>query len=360
MILHRAFYAEASKTTLATLLVLTLLVASQKTVFILSSAAAGDVKSAWVMKLLALDVLLDLDFSIELALFIGILVTFNRWYRDSEMAVLTACGVGITGLLKPVAKFTLVVSLIVATHVFVVRPLVFVSIQQIHQQNAERTDIGQLPPGRFLSTEDFTYYVESAATAEQRGKVFIRQQGKPGQTISASGARELTDSRDGRRVLELSQGKIFQGTPGVRDFRVSEFSAYRVYLDPGRGAGVPDHVEGISLLSLLEYPDRGRALAEFQTRISKPIVLFMLAGIALTLSYADPRQANYRSLFVAVIVFFIYLTVLQAVRDQMLSGAVSPYIGMWWVHFIVAVVLYRLLRRRSKGLPLLPAWRGRA
>ena len=355
MIIHRAFYREATVSTLATLSVLVILVLSQKAVAILSSAATGQIKAGWVASLLLLEMFLDFDLLMQLAVFIGVLLTLNRWYRDSEMAVLTSCGISIMDLLRPVMLFTLAAAIVLATVVLVIRPAAYNRIQEIRQQNLDRSDLDLLAPGRFTVIDDQTFYIESHDAGPAKGAVFVQKDDdQQALTIVARQARQQTDRSSGQRMIELIDGSVYAGTPGTANYRVTSFSRYQLQLESNRIYGPVDSVESISLLSLLDYTDRTRGIAELQTRLNKPLLLFVFAGIAMVLSYSDPRRGHYLNLFLAVLVFFLYLTILQTVRDMMKAGSMPLVLGLWWVHAVAGVLIYCLLRRRLHGQPLIP------
>jgi len=356
LIIHRSFYREATVSTLATILVLAILVFSQKAVFVLSSAASGGINAIWVATLLTLEFILDFDLLMQLSLFVGILVTLNRWYRDSEMVVLTSCGIGIMDLVRPVMIFTLGFALVVGTLVLVIRPAAFNRIQEVKQENADKADLSWIVPGRFTSFNGFTYYVEKRGEGGSKRDVFIfERDGKSLRTIVAEKAKQVTNARTGEKIIRLDRGSVYRGRPGSADYRVTRFDQYEVVLAGGNLLASERSVEGISIFDLPRYPDQNLALTELQTRLGKPVMLFIFAGIAMLLSYSEPRRSQYRSLFIAVFVFFFYLTVLQYVRDLMRVGQVSPVTSLWLVHTAAAGIIYFLLRRRSQGLPLV-AW----
>ena len=113
MIIHRAFYREAALVTLGITAVLVVIVVFQGLSVFLGRAAMGEESKDVVMTLLGLQTLRKLDLLLPLALYFGILLTLSRWYRDSEMTVLAACGIGLTQLLRPVLLFALALAVVV-------------------------------------------------------------------------------------------------------------------------------------------------------------------------------------------------------------------------------------------------------
>ena len=115
-ILNRALLRELTTTTLAVAFIFVALFMVVSLVKILAKAAAGSFPAKLVFTLLGLQTVEILSLMLPLAFYIGLLLTFGRWYRDNEMTVLAACGVGLTQLLRPVlliaAGFAAVVTLL--------------------------------------------------------------------------------------------------------------------------------------------------------------------------------------------------------------------------------------------------------
>jgi lipopolysaccharide export system permease protein len=291
----------------------------------------------------------------QLAVFIGVLLTLSRWYRDNEMAVLAACGTSIMDLVRPVMLFTLVAATVLAIAVLVIRPAAFVRIQEIRQENLDQSDLDLLAPGQFTVMDGQTFYIESRDAGEARGAVFVQKNsGSDALTIVAKKAAQTTDRNSGQRQIELIDGTVYAGRPGTANYRVTSFERYQLQLETNRMYRPVDHVESVPLLALPDFHDTRRGITELQTRLSKPLMLFVFAGIAMVLSYSDPRRSHYRSLFIAVLVFFLYLTILQTVRDMMKVGTMPLGLGLWWVHVVAGALIYFLLRRRLNGLRLIP------
>jgi lipopolysaccharide export system permease protein len=81
----------------------------------------------------------------------------------------------------------------------------------------------------------------------------------------------------------------------------------------------------------------------------------VLMLIAVPLSKLRPRQGRFGKIGLAVLAYFLYYQLLFAARAWVESGAVSPAIGLWWVHALAVVAAIWLLmpniaRRRPQQL----------
>ncbi len=84
-------------------------------------------------------------------------------------------------------------------------------------------------------------------------------------------------------------------------------------------------------------------LAEYQWRLSMPFATLVLGLLAVPLSRSRPRHGRFAKLFVAILVFALYYNLLSVARTWVDQGKVPALPGIWWAHFIPAVILFMLL-----------------
>ncbi|MCX7125767.1 MAG: LptF/LptG family permease, partial [Gammaproteobacteria bacterium] len=114
MIIFRYLTKEILATLIAaTLLLLVIFVTNQSLQF-LDRAALGQIPATEILRVITLQIPLLLPYVLPLGLYLGVLLTLGRLHLDSEMTVLSACGVSrlkVTGMVLVVATF---VALIIA------------------------------------------------------------------------------------------------------------------------------------------------------------------------------------------------------------------------------------------------------
>src|SRR5512142_772349 len=94
MIIERYLFKELTYTLLGVALLLILIILSSTFVRILAQAADGAYPQQIVFTLFALKSIPDLAVVLPLAFLLAVLLALGRLYKDSEMVVLSACGVG--------------------------------------------------------------------------------------------------------------------------------------------------------------------------------------------------------------------------------------------------------------------------
>ena len=77
----------------------------------------------------------------------------------------------------------------------------------------------------------------------------------------------------------------------------------------------------------------------------------VLALCAVPLARLRPRQGRYARVWAAVLLFALYANLASAMRVWMERGAVSPALGLWYVHALFAacgalLLAWPRLRRR--------------
>lgn len=367
-ILNRALLRELTTTTLAVAFIFVALFMVVSLVKILAKAAAGSFPAKLVFTLLGLQTVEILSLMLPLAFYIGLLLTFGRWYRDNEMTVLAACGVGLTQLLRPVLLIAAGFAAVVTLLAFYLAPVATRLVAQIKQDDSSRYEAAAVTPGVFneiqrgdKASDGGVYYVEDLGPDGVMQKVFVAtlHLGRQGVLVAKTG-REVSDATNSDRFLVLDEGVRYDGIPGRGDYRILTFERYaiRVELPPPTMRHTSFHAKPTE--QLLADPSAA-ARAELHWRLSKPLSLLLLTLFALVFSYTHPRHGRYLSLFVAIFAYFLYSNLL-GVGDAMLKRERLPLeLGLWWVHVLFLILGAYLFWRRANNRTLLPAlWPARS
>jgi lipopolysaccharide export system permease protein len=296
-----------------------------------------------------------IDVLLPLAFYLGVLMTLSRWYRDSEMTVLAACGVGLMHFLRPVMLIGLALGVVVMAASFYTTPLSVRQIERVKTQSAQRTEPHQVAPGVFTEsggTGKILYAERVQRNGDLEG-IFISslEEGNRGVLVAKSG-RPFTDSKTGDKFVALREGMLYEGEPGVANYRMVEFSVYNLRLEPQAIDEPLVPLAGQPNLALLGQSGNPKANAELHWRLGKTIVLFVLALYAMVFAYTDTRRGRMSSFFVAIVVFFVYSNLLGIGETMLQKRSVPQALGLWWVHGGMVLMAVYLLRQRLRNRPL--------
>ena len=355
MIIHRALYREATKTWAAIIVVLvalfTLILFGQ----MLSRAARGEFAQALVFALLGLQLLHYLDVLLPLGLYFALLLALGRWYRDNEMAVLAACGIGLPQLLRPVLTLAALGVLLTAALSLVVNPWASRMGEQLKLEGRKRSELTLIAPGVFSESKESgrIFYAEAISDDGVMENVFIANSPRSGSgLIVARSGQPRSPADGGVQLVELRDGTIYEGDPGVSAFRMGKFEVLNLRLEPSRPPEGPLPISTWPLGELWRS-DFLPARAEWHWRLARPVSLPIFVLFAVVFAYTDPRRGRSVTLIAAIAVYFIYTNLLAFGLTLLRNGQTPMALGLWWVHGIAAVTVAYLLWRRLGNRPLL-------
>ena len=224
-------------TTLAIGLVLLAVMVLMSMTLLLGRAVRGDQSEAVVFILLGFQTLAKLDVLLPLAFYLGILLTLSRWYRDSEMTVLAACGVGLMHFMRPVMVLGLSFGVLVLAGAFYFTPLATRQIENVKSESSHRSEPGAISPGVFTEAQG-TGRIVYAEKIEDNGDlqgIFVSslEEGRQGVLVAKSG-HPYTDPKTGDKFIALRDGMFYEGEPGEAGYRILEYSAYNLRIEIGR------------------------------------------------------------------------------------------------------------------------------
>jgi len=352
-IFDRYLLREVIQGWLAVTIVLWLILVSNRLVRYLTDAAEGDIPAALVFQLLSLKMVSYLVIVVPFALALGVVLGLGRLYRDNEMVVMSACGVGPGRIYRPLLGFGLVVAALLAWLSLYVSPGVQARSDRLRASAQQQADITVLGAGRFndLQGGRVTFYAERLSTDHtQMENLFILLRGReqePPQVLTAKTAHRIMDQASGDDFLVLQDGYSYEGLPGAADYRVMQFGTYGVRVDLPDEVEVAEGREAVPTRRLL-YSRDPWDVAELQWRLSMPLSVISLLLLAVPLCRSGPRQGRYGRLVLAILLFVIYYNLLGTARVWVGKGDLPPQVGLWWV--LMLPVLLTLLLYNGRGL----------
>lgn len=348
MIFRRAALREFTQTATTVFIALFAILLTVQLIRLLGQAADGRVTLEAALALLGFAALNYLATLVSLTLFIAVLMSLSRAYRDSEMAIWFSAGVPLTAWVRPVLTFALPLVVAIAVLSMFLSPWALTKTAEIRQRMEERDDVSQVSPGSFKESTraDRVFFVESIAGSEGRVKnIFISstQNGRHGVVVAATGHTETADNGD--RFLVLENGRRYEGQPGTVEYRIMEFERYGVRIESRESREVEQSQRSLPLWQLIENPTPPN-LGELLWRVGVPVSALTLALLAIPLSFVNPRAGRTNNLIFAILTFMIYSNLVSISRVWVSQGKLPFEIGLWAVHAGMLAVLFILFSRR--------------
>ena len=348
MIIQRYLLREIALSFAAVSLVLGLLFMSGTFVRLLGEALTGRYPADLVLTLFVLSSMGSMVLLLPFALFISVMMALGRFYRDSEMAVLSACGMGPLQIFKTVAQLATGAAILVAVLSLWVTPWAEMRIVEVMVEGGARAGVEGIIPGRFNQVEGGSVlYVERVDTSnKQLQGIFavVQAEGQQYQLSAASG-HEYLDHLSGDRYLLLQNGYRYEGEYGQAAFRIIEFAEHGIRIQEQPIPPISMRKSGIQT-AILWDSDNVQDQAELQWRLAMPLTTLLLALLAVPMSKSPPRQGRMLGLFFGIVVYMGYNNLLNIARSMIDSGQVPVWLGLWWVHLVFMVLIAWLLWRQ--------------
>ncbi len=358
MLFRRSLIQELISTAAGAFLILVGIVIAQRAGNLIRLAAKGILPNDAITTILGFNMVKFLPMILSLTLFLAVLMTLSRWYRDSEMVIWFSSGMSITAWIRPVMHFILpVIGLILLLSLFVM-PWATSKGEAHRTQLESRDELASISPGVFKesSNGDRVFFIESFDELGNIVKnIFVQsiQHQKLGIIVAAEGHRMI--EKNGDHFVVMENGRRYQGTRGTAEFSTTQFEKYAIRVEAKETKQRPPSTESKSSKELF-LSDQTLYKAELQWRFAIPISALILSLLAIPLSALDPRAGRSANFVLALIIYIIYNNLLSIMYAWVIQDKVHIMIGLWPVHLLfIALVIY-MFYRRTLQLPIVPVF----
>ena len=346
--LDRYLLGDFLQSFLATLIVLLVVSLGGVLVDVLGEIADGGLPARLLLSQLGLQLLVYLPLVLPLALMLGLMLSVARLYRDSEMAVLNAVGVGPRRLLRPLLLVALPVAVAVGVCSLWLGPWAQRTGAQMVEQANRSLIVAGLEPGRFTSLPGDGGIVYVDAMAEDgttlRG-VFLQREreGRIDVMTAREGALQFEGERS--RYLQLREGHRLEGPlDGGLDFRLMRYAINEVAL-PDRAETRDRDDPALATTAELLGDVRPEAVAELHARLAPPLLALGFALLTLPLGRSSPRQQRYGRLMLGFLAYLVCVNLMFIGTRMLAEGELPGLVGLWWLTLpLLALAAWLYLR----------------
>ncbi len=347
-IFERALVREFAGTGLLIFVILLGIVILSQLIRLLGDAVSGVLAQEGVTTLMGFAALNYLPVLLSLSLFLSILLTMTRCYRDSEMVVWFSSGVGLTRWIRPVLLYSLPIVGVIALLSLVLSPWALSKAEQYKHRLSTRDEVSAATPGVFRESGngDRMYFVENVDTQRKRvGNIFAQsvQNGRTGIVVAKEGLQEIAPNGD--RFLVLLNGTRYEGVPGRQDFKIVQFERYAMRIEEADTGPMFAPLQSRSTLELLRNPTSWY-ISELEWRLGMPLSALLLSLLAIPLGYVNPRVGRSFNLIMALVGYMIYSNSISVTNAWVGQGRMGPIGGFLGIHLLVFALVAALFYRR--------------
>lgn len=333
---------------------------------LLGQAAEGTIGSDLVLGIAAFSSVTALPTILTVTLFIAVIVTVSRSYRENEMVVWFTSGISLITWLRPVLRVSLPICALIAILTVQVSPWAYAKIEEYRQRFEQRSDIFKIATGQFIETQggNRVFFIEPDETQKSGlGDVFVRVNEGEGwiSTLTSDHADYRVDE-EGRRFIDLGPGTRYDMRNESTEFRMTRFESFTMQIK-GAGAGSDDAIRQAVLARLKARPmldlisdGQARSNGQIMWRISMPIAALNLALLAIPLGAVNPRMGRSINLIIAGLVALLYMNLLNLMRSWIADGTVGFVEGTVGLNLLATILcvyfFWRQIRVKKPKPPL--------
>ena len=361
MLFDSSIRKELARSFGATLVVLVTVVMTMMLIRTLGQASKGSVSPSDVMLVMGFTVLGQLPTILSLSLFIAIVGTLSRMYRDSEMVIWFASGRGLISLLRPLLRFAWPVMVVIAVLSLLVWPWANSQIQELKTRYEQRSDIDRIAPGEFQESSNGSrvFFIDKDSPDTQAGNnIFIAATDGARESVTSARSARL-EIRDGERIAVLSNGQRLETSRDQPGVKISEFVEYGTRIGSApQGSPEEFSVKTRATHELLMQPVPAyRAELGWRVGLALAAINFVVLGLAV--ASVNPRAARSTSLVFALFSFIVYYNLMTLGQSWVGAGRLGLGSFMLLLHGGMLLTSLLILAVRHNQWSVRSIWQRR-
>ncbi|RTL46543.1 MAG: LPS export ABC transporter permease LptF [Burkholderiales bacterium] len=344
----RSELARSFGVTLVVILTIMLTLTLIKT---LGQAAGGNVAPQDVVLLMGYATIAHLATILVLSLFIAIVVTLGRRYRESEMTIWFASGLSLARFVRPVMRMAWPILLAVVVLMLFVWPWGNQNSAELRDRYQKRSDLSRVAPGQFQTSRDGSrvFFIERDGDDAATGRnVFIlaNQNDRESVTTSARGRLEMEDDD---RLLVLDHGQRNETQLKTGDKTLARFEQYKVMTDTqvlANASQLPP--KATPTLDLVRTPTP-KNQGELAWRLGIILTGCNMTLLGVGLAASNPRRASNWNLLFALLAFVVYFNMVNVSVAWVGSGRTTLPRALVALHGTAFVLALGVIWLRDNG-----------
>jgi lipopolysaccharide export system permease protein len=348
MLFDSTLRKDLSRTFGATLVVILTIVLTMMLIRTLGQAALGNVAPQDVILLMGYTTLSHLATMLALSLFIAVVTTLGRMYRESEMTIWFASGVRLSRFVRPVLRSSWPVLVVVVVLMLFVWPWVNQRSTELKERFARRSDLSRVAPGQFQTSADGgrTFFIERDAQDGRIGRnVFILATTPEAESVTSAHQGHI-EFEGADRFLVLDRGQRNEQNQRTGEHTLARFGQYQVLAGERSVEKLPPKARPTrELLREATGPEQGELA--WRLGLALGAVNLMLMGIGL--SAANPRRASNWNMLLALLTFIVYFNLITLSQAWVAAGRMGLGTALLGIHGGALLLSLALLWWRDQG-----------
>ncbi len=361
MLFDSSTRSELAKSFGVTLVVILTIVLTLTLIKMLGQAAGGNVAPQDVVLLMGYTTISNLAVMLTLSLFLAIVITLGRLYRESEMTIWFASGMPLKRFVRPVMRMAWPVLAAIVVLELIVWPWGNQNSAELRDRYQKRSDLSRVAPGQFQTSRDGSrvFFIERDGDNAATGRnVFIlaNQHDRESVTTASHGRLEMEGDD---RFLVLNHGQRNETQLKTGEKSLARFEQYKVLTDTqvlASGSQLPP--KAMATLDLLRAPSGNspadqtawrKNQGELAWRFGMILGAVNMALLGVGLSASNPRRASNWNLLFALLAFVIYFNLINVSQSWVSNGRTTLPRALLGLHGGALLLALAIIWLRDNG-----------
>lgn len=304
-----------------------------------------------VVRMLSFYLPMILSQTIPMGMFLGIMITFGKFTKNSESTAMNSIGLSLKDMIKPIVIMGVITTLFIFFLQESIIPRSFNKLQQLTIKIAYENPVFQLKDRVLIDDmSDYKMYIDKIDSKTKDAKnilIFINEEGEKYPTLVLGESAHWQDA-----AMHIDDVDFYRFDREGKENLRGHFEERRIPLSSYFQSVEMqvDEIEGMGISQLRgEMAGKERAeklpyIVEINKKIAIPLSTIMLSILGVLMSIGHHRSGKGVNYAAGIGVIFFYIVFLNIGMVMSYRGKVSPYFGIWFPNvllYIFTVIMYR-------------------
>lgn len=307
-----------------------------------------------VIRMLSFYLPMILSQTIPMGMFLGIMITFGKFTKNSESTAMSSIGLSLKDMIKPIALLGVAATFFIFFLQESIIPRSFNKLQQLTIKMAYDNPVFQLKDKVLIDEmTDYKLYIDriDPKTKEARNVLlFVNEEGNKYPTLVLG---EKAHWENAAMALENTDFYRFDknGKENLRGYfeeRKIPLSSYFQDIEMQ-----VDDIEGMGISQLLkdikgkEGIERIPFVVEINKKIAIPLSTIMLSILGVLMSIGHHRSGKGVNYGFGIGIIFIYIVLLNIGMVMSYREKINPYFGIWFPNILLYIFTVFMYKRKA-------------
>lgn len=355
MLIKNVFYRELVANAARILIVLVIILPITELFKLLDQAATGHIPTVTLFTLMLYGTLASFPMILNIASFLSIVITFNRYSKDHELAIWLASGVSPFHWLKQTAIFVAPLAVTCGICSMLITPWAVNQSQQYAKFLEKQAAPLALSPGIFRESPDNkdVYYIEKFSLQNGYAQnIFLKYVDESNISYNITAKEGRITDKEGMISLTLFNGNRYQidnlDKNNILSFSFKTFTAsLKQSYDPIKDR-VQLNTQSYPTFQLVKRYNDPHNRGELSWRLSIMIMTFVMGIIAVPLSMQTSRVQNSLVFIFPPIIYGVYQNIIMTINAQINDDKIYSAFWTMPVHILIIGIAIGLTYIKTK------------